>query len=110
MTGTENQETKTRAAPQTGTDRSVVIIGAGQAGLATGYFLQTFGLTFTILADDERIGDPWRNRWDSLRLFTPAFHNHLPGMEFPADDPEYLPEKDEVETKKRRYVVSGEID
>lgn len=71
-------------------DDSITVIGAGQAGLATGYFLQKFGLDFTIIADDEQIGDPWRDRWDSMRLFTPAFYNSLPGMEFPADDPRFL--------------------
>ena len=77
-------------------DHTVVIIGAGQAGLSTGYFLQEFGLDFTIVAADERVGDTWRNRWDSLRLFTPAFYNNLPGMDFPADYPGHFPTKDEV--------------
>lgn len=87
----------------------IVIIGAGQAGLATGYFLQTFGLKFIILADDERIGDSWRNRWDSLRLFTPAFYNHLPGMNFPAGDPEYLPDKNEVADYLEAYAEAFDL-
>lgn len=74
----------------------VVVVGAGQAGLATGYFLREFDVDFTILARDERVGDTWRERWDSLRLFTPAFFNGLPGMDFPAEHPDYLPRKDEV--------------
>src|SRR5919106_1261295 len=49
-----------------------VIIGGGQAGLATGYHLAKRGLPFVILDANERIGDAWRKRWDSLRLFTPA--------------------------------------
>ena len=49
-----------------------VIVGGGQAGLAVGYHLATRGLPFVILDANERIGDAWRNRWDSLRLFTPA--------------------------------------
>lgn len=90
-------------------DWPAVVIGAGQAGLATGYFLQQFDLEFTILADDERIGDPWRKRWDSLRLFTPAFYNHLPGMSFPADDPEYLPVKDELADYLEAYAEAFDL-
>lgn len=88
---------------------AAVVIGAGQAGLATGYFLQKFGLEFTILAADERIGDPWRDRWDSLRLFTPVFYNHLPGMPFPTDDPEYLPKKDEVADYLEAYAEAFDL-
>jgi len=91
--------------PESNGEDSITIIGAGQAGLATGYYLQKSGLEFTMLADDDRIGDSWRDRWDSLRLFTPAFYNSLPGMEFPADDPEHLPGKDEVaDTDESRKV------
>ena len=61
-----------------------VIIGGGQAGLATGYQLATRGLPFVILDANERIGDGWRKRWDSLRLFTPARYDGLPGWPFPA--------------------------
>src|ERR671924_303020 len=49
-----------------------VIIGGGQAGLATGYHLARLGRSFVILEADRRIGDAWRRRWDSLHLFTPA--------------------------------------
>lgn len=82
----------------------VLVIGAGQAGLSTGYFLQEFDVPFSIVAADERVGDTWRNRWDSLRLFTPAFYNHLPGMDFPADDPGHLPTKDEVADYLEAYA------
>lgn len=109
MNGTEAQERTLYAPSQTGTDRSIVVIGAGQAGLATGYFLQELGLEFTILADDERIGDSWRHRWDSLRLFTPAFYNHLPGMPFPIEDPEYLPVKDEVADYLEAYAEAFDL-
>lgn len=61
-----------------------VIIGAGQAGLATGYHLARLGRSFVILEADQRVGDVWRRRWDSLRLFTPARHDGLPGWRFPA--------------------------
>ena len=86
----------------TGDHCQTIIIGAGQAGLAAGYYLREHGAEFRILAADQQIGDPWRNRWDSLRLFTPTFYNSLPGLEFPGEHPEYLPFKDEV----AEYLVS----
>ena len=61
-----------------------VIVGGGQAGLATGYRLAEQGRSFVILDANERIGDPWRKRWDSLRLYSPAKYDGLPGMPFPA--------------------------
>ena len=60
-----------------------VVIGGGQAGLATGYFLKKMNSDFVILEKNLRIGDSWRNRWDSLLLFTPSQHDHLPGMDLP---------------------------
>lgn len=62
----------------------VVVIGGGQAGLAVGYHLARLNLSFVILDACERVGDSWRGRWDSLRLFTPARLNGLPEMPFPA--------------------------
>jgi putative flavoprotein involved in K+ transport len=59
-----------------------LVIGGGQAGLAMGYHLSRQGLPFKIVDANERIGDAWRNRWDSLRLFTPNRLNGLPGMRF----------------------------
>lgn len=61
-----------------------VIIGGGQAGLAAGYHLARHNREFVILDAAARTGDSWRNRWDSLRLFTPAGYSCLPGMPFPA--------------------------
>lgn len=61
-----------------------IVIGGGQAGLATGYYLKQQGRDFVILDANERIGDSWRKRWDSLRLFTPARYDGLPGMPFPS--------------------------
>ena len=72
-----------------------IVIGGGQAGLTTGYHLQQAGRDFVILDAYERIGDAWRNRWDSLRLFTPARFNGLVGMPFPAR-PHTFPTKDEM--------------
>jgi len=61
-----------------------VIVGGGQAGLATGYHLARRGRPFVILDAGARIGDPWRARWDSLKLYSPAAYDGLPGMPFPA--------------------------
>ena len=68
-----------------GTERfEVVVVGGGQAGLSVGYHLARRGLRFVILDAHARIGDAWRTRWDSLRLFTPARFDGLAGMPFPA--------------------------
>ena len=61
-----------------------VIVGGGQAGLATGFHLARRGCAFVILDAGERVGDSWRSRWDSLRLYSPARFDSLPGLEFPA--------------------------
>ena len=71
-----------------------VVIGGGQAGLAVGYYLARQQRDFVILDAHERIGDAWRLRWDSLRLFTPAKYDGLPGMPFPGDRLSF-PTKDE---------------
>jgi len=72
-----------------------VVIGGGQAGLSAGYYLAKQGINFLILDANHRIGNAWRNRWDSLRLFTPARHVGLPGMRFPGSGGDF-PTKDEV--------------
>ena len=66
-----------------------LIIGAGQSGLAAGYHLARRGLSFLIVDGDARIGDHWREHWDSLRLFSPAAVDGLPGMAFPAKADHY---------------------
>lgn len=73
----------------------VIVIGAGQAGLSAGYFLSKHNIPFVILDASERVGDSWRNRWDSLHLFTPAKFDGLAGMPFPAP-PNSFPSKDEM--------------
>lgn len=67
-------------------ERSVdtVVLGGGQAGLATGYHLRRRRRQFVILDAGTELSVSWRDRWDSLRLFTPAGFSHLPGMHFPA--------------------------
>jgi putative flavoprotein involved in K+ transport len=74
---------------------NTVVIGGGQAGLSVGYHLAKRGVPFVILDASARVGDVWRRRWDSLRLFTPARHAGLDGLPFPAP-PFSFPTKDEM--------------
>lgn len=73
----------------------VIVIGAGQAGLSMGYFLQKSHVTFLIIDKRKNIGDVWRERYDSLILFTPRSHSTLPGFPFEGEQNDY-PTKDEV--------------
>jgi putative flavoprotein involved in K+ transport len=81
-----------------------VIIGAGQAGLATGYHLQRLGCRFVILDGNRRVGDGWRQQWDSLLLYSPAKYDGLPGTRFPASAWSY-PGKDEVADFLESYAA-----
>ncbi len=81
----------------------VVVIGAGQAGLAIGYFLALAGRRFVILDRADAVASAWRQRWDSLTLFTPRRYDSLPGLDFPGD-PDGYPTRDEVVAYAERYV------
>jgi putative flavoprotein involved in K+ transport len=85
-----------------------VIIGAGQAGLSAGYWLAKHDIDFVILDANRRVGDVWRNRWESLRLFTPAKYSSLPGMAFPGD-PYHLPAGHEVADYLEWYAQVNEL-
>jgi putative flavoprotein involved in K+ transport len=93
---------------RTATGYDVIVIGGGQAGLSVGYHLARRGLSFVILDANKRIGDAWRNRWDSLRLFTPAHYSELPGMPFPAP-PHSYPTKDEVAEYLEAYAARFQL-
>jgi putative flavoprotein involved in K+ transport len=80
-----------------------IVIGGGQAGLAMGYYLARQERNFVILDAHQRIGGSWSERWDSLRLFTPAIHDGLPGMPFPAE-PRSFPRKDEFADYLQAYA------
>jgi putative flavoprotein involved in K+ transport len=80
-----------------------VVIGGGQAGLSVGYYLARLNRRFVILDASHRIGDVWRQRWDSLRLFTPAAFDGLAGMTFPAP-PFSFPTKDEMADYLEAYA------
>jgi putative flavoprotein involved in K+ transport len=86
----------------------VVVIGAGQAGLAVGYFLKRQGRGFVILDGADSIGAAWRDRWESLRLFTPRRYSGLPGLSF-LGDPEGYPDRDEVIAYLERYAEAFEL-
>ena len=80
-----------------------VVIGGGQAGLSTGYHLARRGLQFVILEAHQRVGDSWRQRWNSLRLFTPARFDGIAGMPFPAP-PHSFPTKNEMADYLETYA------
>jgi len=80
-----------------------IIIGGGQAGLTTAYYLAQQKRDFVILDANHRTGDSWRNRWDSLRLFTPARIDGLPGMRFPAPGSTFIT-KDEMADYVEAYA------
>lgn len=85
-----------------------VVVGGGQAGLAVGHFLKQRGLPFTILDAHERIGDAWRTRWDSLRLFSPARYDALPGMPLPGPQDRF-PTKNEMADYLGAYAARFEL-
>jgi len=86
----------------------VIVIGGGQAGLSVGYHLKKLGVRFLILDGSARIGDTWRKRWDSLRLFTPARFASLDGLAFPAP-PDSFPTKDEMADYLESYAAHFEL-
>jgi putative flavoprotein involved in K+ transport len=86
----------------------VVVVGAGQAGLAMGYFLRSQGRRFVILERAGRIAPAWHGRWDSLTLFTPRRYSGLSGVAFPGD-PDGYPTRDEVIAYLERYADTFEV-
>lgn len=81
-----------------------IVIGGGQAGLAVGYFLARRAGNFVILDANQQTGDSWRKRWGSLKLFTPAKFNSLPGAPFPKPG-NHFPTKDEVADYLQNYAT-----
>ncbi len=109
QTQTQPRTQANRDATGTTTERAdqhydVVVIGGGQAGMAVGYYLKKRGLRFVILEANPRVGDVWRQRWDSLRLFTPAKFDGLVGMRFPAPANSF-PTKDEMADYLETYAA-----
>jgi putative flavoprotein involved in K+ transport len=83
----------------------VVVVGGSQAGLAIAWHLARRGLRFVVLEAGPEVGQVWRSRWDSLKLFTPAQYDGLPGMPFPAPADSY-PTKDPVADYLRAYAAA----
>src|SRR4029079_8275140 len=84
-------------------DVEVAVIGAGQAGLAMGYFLKRQGRPFVIVDAADRVGAAWRPRWEPLTLFTSRRFSSLPGLAFPGD-PDGYANRDEVLDYLGRYA------
>jgi putative flavoprotein involved in K+ transport len=87
---------------------AVAVIGGGQAGLAIGHFLRRHGRHFVILERAGSIGSAWRERWESLTLFTPRRYSALPGLTFPGD-PDGYPTRDEVIAYLESYAETLEL-
>jgi putative flavoprotein involved in K+ transport len=99
-------ERRVRAEPTSSYE--VVVVGAGQAGLAIGYLLRRQGRRFVILERAGQVAPAWRERWDSLTLFTPRRYSALPGLPFPGD-PDGYPTRDEVIAYLDRYGQTFEL-
>lgn len=86
----------------------VIVIGSGQAGLAAGYYLKRNHANFLILGKEKRVGDSWRNRYDSLILFTPRAYSSLPGFSLNGEQDGYAT-KNEIADYLERYVKHFEL-
>ncbi|MFL5960893.1 MAG: flavin-containing monooxygenase [Gaiellaceae bacterium] len=86
----------------------VLVVGAGQSGLALAYHLQRRGRQVLLVDRGERIGESWRARWDSLKLYSPVSRDGLPGMPFPAGRTSY-PTKDEMADYLEAYAARFEL-
>jgi putative flavoprotein involved in K+ transport len=86
----------------------VVVVGGSQAGLAMAWHLAQQGLRFLVLEAGPELGQVWRSRWDSLKLFTPAQYDNLPGMAFPAPADTY-PTKDPVADYLQAYAAAFDL-
>ena len=99
-------ELQSRARENAG--HEVVVIGAGQAGLTMGYYLAGQGRQFVILERSDSVASAWRERWESLTLFTPRRYSGLPGLPF-SGDPDGYPTRDDVIDYLERYAETFEL-
>ncbi|WP_230980888.1 flavin-containing monooxygenase [Rossellomorea arthrocnemi] len=86
----------------------VIVVGGGQAGLSLGYHLKALNLNYIILDESKRVGDSWRNRYDSLVLFTPREYSALPGKKI-TGDPDGFPSKDEIADYLEDYAEEFQL-
>jgi putative flavoprotein involved in K+ transport len=86
-----------------------LVVGGGQSGLTVGYYLAQQRIPFVIVDAHQRVGDAWRNRWDSLRLFTPARYNGLPGLRFPRSGGTFI-SKDEMADYLEGYAKHFDLE
>jgi putative flavoprotein involved in K+ transport len=105
---TDKSATNTTAGEGSRERFDVVVIGAGQAGLAIGYFLAQAGRRFLIVERADSIAAAWRSRWESLALFTPRRYDSLPALSFPGD-PDGYPMGDEVVAYLEQYAAAFEL-
>src|SRR5919202_1387487 len=96
------------ASPESGGRVEVAVVGGGQAGLAIGHFLARAGRRFVILEAGQSVATAWRERWDSLVLFTPRRYDALPGLPFPGE-PEGYPGRDEVVAYLEQYARTFDL-
>lgn len=89
-------------------DYEVIVVGAGQAGLAMGYYLKKAGVSFLLVDAHSKVGASWYKRYQSLVLFTPRKYSALPGLKMKGMD-EAFPTKDEVAAYLKDYVTHYEI-
>jgi len=101
-------ESREVAVPVAGSHFEVVVVGAGQAGLAIGYFLSRQGRSFVILEREHAVAPTWRDRWDSLTLFTSRRYDSLPGLPF-TGDPEGYPTRREVIAYLQGYAAEFDL-
>jgi putative flavoprotein involved in K+ transport len=94
--------------PASGEVLDVVVVGGSQAGLAMAWHLAQQGRRFVVLEAGPEVGHVWRSRWDSLKLFTPAQYDALPGMAFPAPADTY-PTKDPVADYLQAYAAAFDL-
>ena len=99
-----NRFRSTRQPPDDDTQFDTVVIGAGHAGLTMGYYLRRMGQRFVVLDANPRVGDSWRRRWDSLRLFSTARYASLPGWRMPIAAGTF-PTRDEMADYLQAYAV-----
>jgi putative flavoprotein involved in K+ transport len=105
MTGPQDEA---RTGPAGDQRLDVVVVGGSQAGLAMAWHLARLGLRFVVLEAGAELGHTWRSRWDSLKLFTPAQYDALPGMAFPAPADTY-PTKDPVADYLQAYAAAFDL-